>query len=81
MKYRHSLESRIARAVAAVTVVVVLGLVAVMSEPPRMAWEGIDAAVLATTDAAPAAPAPASSDYFPSQYPAPTNVAEPMPTF
>lgn len=71
-------ESRIAAGIKTAAVVVLLGLIAVVAQPHRMADEVIPHASAAS------APAPATvsdTSYLPAQFPAPTTVTEQPPTF
>jgi hypothetical protein len=76
-------ESRIASGVKAAALVVLLGLIAAVSQPTRMPDEVFGKpGAAAVTASAPAAPgASGETEYFASRYPAPTNVEEQPPTF
>ena len=67
----------LARGIKAASLAVVIGVVAVITQP---AMHDMDSPV--PVAAAPSAPIVAAApDYFPSHYPAPTVAAEAMPTF
>lgn len=69
-------ETNFARGLKAVSLAVVLGIVAVIAKPPMATHDTL------VSDAATSAPVVTSApDYFPSHYPAPTTPAEAMPTF
>jgi hypothetical protein len=69
----HS-ESGLAAGLKVATVAVVLGFVALASTPALMPASSQEAAMAAPTVIE-------TADYFPSHYPAPTNVEEQAPTF
>jgi hypothetical protein len=73
-------ESHLALGIKAATLVVLLGVIAVITEPARMAVSPV-AEAPKTAATAPALPVNGDFDYFPSHFPAPTVMAEPMPTF
>ena len=68
-------EAQLAAGMKTATLVVLLGLIAVIT-PPAM-----DGAPVATESATAAATQTVPSDYFPSHYPAPTMAVEQSPTF
>ena len=72
-------ESRIAAGIKAAALVVLLGLIAVVSQPTRMPDEVFGKPAAAAQ--APVSGATGDTQYFPAQYPAPTVVAEQAPTF
>lgn len=75
-------ESRLAAGLKAVVLIVLLGLIAVVSEPVLRSSPAIDQAqVLAPASVTPATSGSDATTYFPSQYPAPTTPAEQAPTF
>ena len=71
-------ESRLAAGIKTAAVVVLLGLIAVVAQPHRMADEVIPHAAAAL---APASATVGDTAYFPAQFPAPTTVEEQPPTF
>jgi hypothetical protein len=75
MKMRSSnSESGLVAGLKVVTLAVVLGFVAMASTPALVPATSQEAALAAPT-------ATETADYFPSHYPAPTNVEEQAPTF
>jgi hypothetical protein len=81
----NSSESRIAVGLKTAALIVLLGLIAVVSEPMLHSSAVTDNPMLLSLPATTSTAAPASggdgATYFPSQYPAPTNVEEQAPTF
>jgi hypothetical protein len=80
MQPDNTSESRLAAGLKAAALIVLLGLIAVVSEPVLHSTAAMDDALLPslpvrTTTAAPASAGDGAA-YFPSQYPAPTNVEE-----
>jgi len=71
-------EDRLATGIKTAALVALVGLVAVLAQPGRMSDE-VFAARPVATQAEPAAAG--DTQYFPAQFPAPTAVAEPAPTF
>ncbi|HTI46630.1 MAG TPA: hypothetical protein VMB76_08735 [Casimicrobiaceae bacterium] len=73
-------ESRLAAGLKAAALIVLLGLIAVVSEPMLHSSAAMDDALLPSFPVRTSTAAPASAGdgptYFPSQYPAPTNVEE-----
>jgi hypothetical protein len=78
-------ESRFASGLKALALIVLLGLIAVVSEPVLHSKAAMDEAQMfvlpTTTQSVPPANAGDGATYFPSQYPAPTKVEEQAPTF
>ena len=85
MQADNSTESRLAAGLKAAALIVLLGLIAVVSEPMLHSSAALDVSqVLGATDATQSTPPASAGDgatYFPGQYPAPTNVEEQPPTF
>jgi hypothetical protein len=85
MQPDNTSESRIAAGLKAAALIVLLGLIAVVSEPVLHSNVVTDNALLLPLPATTSAAAPANTGdgatYFPDQYPAPTKVEEQPPTF
>jgi hypothetical protein len=69
------------RGITGVTLVAVFVVVAAIAEPSFLGKSHLDLAPGAAAVAHDASTYTATADYFPSHYPAPTERAEPMPTF
>ena len=68
-------ETQLAAGIKAATLVVLLGLIAVFTQP------AMDGAPVATETATAAVTQTTPTDYFPSHYPAPSTTVEQSPTF
>jgi hypothetical protein len=70
-------ENRIGAGIKTATLVVLLGVIAVVTKP------GVHSTPIVVDDApvATAAASAGNTDYFPSRFPAPTEAAEQSPTF
>jgi hypothetical protein len=77
----NSSAPRHVRGITGLTLVVTLAVVAAISEPSLLHRARLDPMPAATAAADAAQAVTTSDDYLPSHYPAPTERAEPMPTF
>ena len=78
---RNANAPRHMRGITGVTLVAVFAIVAAIVEPSFLGKSHLDLAPGAAAVAHDAGTYTATPDYFPSHYPAPTERAEPMPTF